>query len=113
MGVSHKVGPLMSYWILPESGIPISCITVQRITNAELATEEMKAKIATYDEKIDEKMKAKDIDNGKEMGEQPAWNRLSLDDEDNDFIEEFNRVIDDSSVPDTEDYTPNMFEGYY
>jgi hypothetical protein len=24
LGVSHRVGRLMSYWILPESGIPIS-----------------------------------------------------------------------------------------
>ena len=25
LGVSHRVGPLMSYWILPKSVIPISC----------------------------------------------------------------------------------------
>ena len=112
LGVSHKVGPLMSYWILPQSGIPISCITVQRITNAEIATDEIKAKLKIYDSKINEKMKAKDIDNGKEMGEQPAWNRLSLDKEDNDFIEEFNRVISDASVPDAEEYTPDTFDGY-
>ena len=31
-GVSHRVGPLMSYWILPASGIPISCTTVQKVT---------------------------------------------------------------------------------
>ena len=35
LGVSHKVGQLMSYWILPVSGIPISCVTVQRLTNLE------------------------------------------------------------------------------
>ena len=35
MGVSHRVGPEMAYWILPASGIPISCTTVQRITNLE------------------------------------------------------------------------------
>ena len=102
----------MSYWILPESGIPISCITVQRITNAEIATDEIKAKLKIYDSKIDKKMKGKDIDNGKEMGEQSAWNRLSLEEEDNNFIEEFNRVISDASVPDTEEYTPDTFDGY-
>ena len=112
LGVSHKVGPLMSYWILPESGIPISCITVQRITNTELATDEVKTKIDIYDMKILQKMDANNIDNGREMGQQPAWNRLSLDDEDNDFIEEFNRVISDSSVPDAEDYSPDTFDGY-
>ena len=33
MGVSHRIGPEMAYWILPESGQPISYTTVQRITN--------------------------------------------------------------------------------
>ena len=33
LGVSHRVGQMMSYWILPESGIPVSCTTVQGITN--------------------------------------------------------------------------------
>jgi hypothetical protein len=28
LGVSHRVGRLMSYWLLPESGIPISVTTV-------------------------------------------------------------------------------------
>jgi hypothetical protein len=33
MGVSHSVGQRMSYcWVLPESGIPISVTTVQRMT---------------------------------------------------------------------------------
>ena len=40
--VSHRVGNLMSYWILPESGILISCTTVQHITNLERQTEEYK-----------------------------------------------------------------------
>ena len=35
LGVSHRVGPIMSYWVLPRSGIPISCTTVQRLTNLE------------------------------------------------------------------------------
>ena len=112
LGVSHKVGPLMSYWILPESGIPISCITVQRITNAELITEETKNNIDTFDARIEARMDAQNIDNGQEMGAQPAWNRLSLDEEDNEFIDEFNRVINDTSVPDAEDYTPDTFDGY-
>ena len=33
LGVSHGVGRLMSYWLLPESGIPVSAPTVQRMTN--------------------------------------------------------------------------------
>ena len=32
LGISHQVGPLMSYWILPLSCHVISCTTVQRLT---------------------------------------------------------------------------------
>ena len=35
-----------------------------------------------------------------------------LDEEDNDFVDEFNRVINDASIPDAEDYTPDTFDGY-
>ena len=36
LGVLHRVGPEMAYWILPESGRPISCTTVQRITDLKI-----------------------------------------------------------------------------
>ena len=38
LGPSHKVGSLMSYWVLPKSGIPISRTTVQRVTHLETQT---------------------------------------------------------------------------
>ena len=38
LGVSHRIGQQMSYWILPRSGIPISVVTVQRLTNLEQST---------------------------------------------------------------------------
>ena len=38
--VSHRVENLMSYWILLESGIVISCTTVQRVTNFKKQTED-------------------------------------------------------------------------
>ena len=35
LGVSHHVVSLMSYCVLPPSGIPMSRTTVQRVTNLE------------------------------------------------------------------------------
>jgi hypothetical protein len=52
LGVSHKVGRLMSFWILPESGIPISATTVQRMTNDERGTDEMQSRMAQYEDKL-------------------------------------------------------------
>ena len=33
LGVSRRVGKLMSYWTFPESGIVLSCNTVQSVTH--------------------------------------------------------------------------------
>ena len=33
LGVSHHIGSLISYWVLPASGIPMYISTVQRVTH--------------------------------------------------------------------------------
>lgn len=42
LGVSHKGGPFLTYWVLPASGIPISTDTVQNVTEGEKETDEVK-----------------------------------------------------------------------
>ena len=42
LGPSHKVGSLMSYWILPASVIPVPRTTVQRVTYLETCTDASK-----------------------------------------------------------------------
>lgn len=49
LGVSHRVGRWMSYWILPDSAIPVSATTVQRLTNDERSTDEMKLQMNKYE----------------------------------------------------------------
>ena len=52
LGVSHKVGYLMSYWVLPVSCIPVSCTMVQQLTNLERQTQEWISKIKEFDGKL-------------------------------------------------------------
>ena len=40
LGVSHKVGQAVYYWILPVSGIMILCTTVQRLSRSKKETDE-------------------------------------------------------------------------
>ena len=40
IGVSHRVGPLMTYYILAKSDISISCGPVQRLTLLKQHTDE-------------------------------------------------------------------------
>ena len=35
LGISHSVGSLMSYWVMPKSGVSESRTTVQRVTKLE------------------------------------------------------------------------------
>ena len=48
LGVSHRVGPLMSYWVLTETAEIVSRTTVQRLTNLEKKTDEMKRRIEHF-----------------------------------------------------------------
>ena len=48
----------MSYWILPESGIPISCTTVQPMYHIDKQTDENKQRMQSFDEKIRVKFNA-------------------------------------------------------
>lgn len=105
LGVSHRVGQLMSYWILPESGIPISCTTVQRLTNLEKQTDEYKKRMTNFDTKLETKWTTTSSDISDTIHDKPNLNVLSLEREDEEFVNEYKRVIDSKDVADIEDYT--------
>ena len=46
----------MSNWILPISGIPLSCTTVQRLTELGKQTNEWKQRMDTFTETIEAKL---------------------------------------------------------
>ena len=91
-GVSHRVGQLMSYWILTETGNIISCITVQRLTNTDQQTMEWKQRMTEYNYKVKER-----LDNKNFMislnGDQPLHS-LSVTDLDQEFDNEFKSASD-------------------
>ena len=95
--VSHRVGRLMSYCILPLSGIPISCTTVQRLTKLEKKTDEWKSKMEQYDQEITNKMEnvKSSIIPESTFSDIPKQYVLDLEKEDEKFYEQFNKAIDD------------------
>jgi hypothetical protein len=99
LGVSHRVGRIMLYWILPPSGIPISCNTVQRLTNLEQQTNEWKRRMTTFDDELEAKFQTSSSDVSNSTRDIPQNLLLDLDGEDPEFIQEFNRVIDDNEFP--------------
>ena len=103
LGVSHKIGQLMSYWVLTEKGRVISCTTVQRLTRLEQDTQEWAQKMQKYNNNIREivenvasvELNTMDV---------PKWNQLSIREYDEEFNEEFQKVINNESVKDIDEY---------
>ena len=115
LGVSHKVGQLMSYWILTSKGRVISCTTVQRLTYAESQTDDIKKACDSFDAMIADAFDAKNVDNSKNMNEHPHWNRLSIDDFETDqkFIDEFRKVINNEDISEADDVYTTMNDASY
>jgi len=56
IGVAHRVGQAMCYWLLPKSGIPIARTTVQALSEEELMRLDIQEQIKDYDEVIKDKL---------------------------------------------------------
>ena len=93
----------MYYWILPDSGIVISRTIVQMLTRSEKATDEWKAIMNDYNTNISERLDVKNSELTKQAKGIDQWNKLSIADEGPEFLEELNRVISGSSIPDGPD----------
>lgn len=113
LGISHQVGSLMSYWILPESGIPESRTTVQRITVPESFTEANIQRFTVFDKKIATRFKEGRL---VKSGDKPDPNDYQdLMESDPAFAEEFNRIFSNEDVLDIEDsqsFTPEQYDRY-
>jgi len=103
LGISHKTGPLMSYWVIPISGIPISVTTVQRLTNLEQRTTEWQRRCNEYTTKIEAKLTLESALLPNISSEIDQRYILDLETETPEFLEDFNRVINDTLVKHEED----------
>jgi hypothetical protein len=113
LGISHRVGSLMSYWILTKKGTVISRTTVQNITALEKQTDEFKQAIEEFDGEIRTRFK-EDDDFGFE-GAKPNpndWSEYMA--HDMDFQEEFNDIVNDPGIPEAEkDWDPDVYGDTY
>ena len=80
LGVSHKIGSDMCYWIMGASGIPIAETTVQHVTRDDMIDPAIANHIETFNETLttrldDTNFKVNDIDHGFEddLDDIPQW----------------------------------------
>ena len=89
LGIADTASNLMSYHILPESGVPIMAGTVQRMTYLERGMEVNKQRMRDYNQKIAVKFKEDRISTDGVKPTEEQWGDLVQ--EDDEFAEEFNR----------------------
>lgn len=112
LGISHRVGPLMSYWILPESGIPISCTTVQPLSFLDQDTTHIKTLMEQYNQKIHSKFETQPNVPKKDLQYMDPQHGLHNLDDDPDFFNEFSKVINDESIPEEDGAADDSFDPY-
>ena len=111
LGVSHRTGRLMCYHILTQRGTVVSRSTVQRVTELEKNTNDIKEIFVKFDVEIHRRLKS---DAHKFTGDKPDpedWADMLK--EDPEFAEEFTRIFNDNKIPEADDYTPEVLEDTY
>ena len=113
LGVSHRVGGLMAYWVLTQTGAVISRTSVQNVTQLEKETDETKASLKEFDVEISRRFKEEEdlrYDGAKPNPED--WSEYLAHDPD--FQEEFDSIVNDKTVKEADDdFTPEVFDDTY
>jgi Reverse transcriptase (RNA-dependent DNA polymerase) len=114
LGVSHHVGPAMSFWILTRTCAVISRTTVQRVTNLERQTEENKNLMQQFDADVNPRLNDEaHLLHGLGLDEPGGWRMLPFP-EDHEFAQEHEAAIADDVVRDAdEDFTPEVYDDNY
>jgi len=105
LGVAHRVGQAMCYWLLPISGVPIVRTTIESITQTDLMTENIKSQLSAFDLEIDRKIR--------NQADQPASFRLYREDEDDtEDLDDYGQTPMDPKAlqPDIDNIPDNVFD---
>ena len=113
LGVSHKTGSLMSFWVLMLSCRVVSRTSVQRITNLELQEETNKIRMTKFDDTVKECLR--DYNHVLNNGGKPEpynWSTHPFED-DLDFQEEFDNAVNNPEVKEADElFTPDTYDQY-
>mmetsp|Transcript_23475 Transcript_23475/g.35638 ORF Transcript_23475/g.35638 Transcript_23475/m.35638 type:complete len:113 (+) Transcript_23475:2354-2692(+) len=102
----------MSYYVLPESGIPVTASTVQRVTVLKQGTSDAnKQRMKEYNEKIANRFKEPRLLVEGGIPTAQEWEEFLEDDEES--AEEFQRLYDKVDVPEADnEFDPDTYDHY-
>jgi hypothetical protein len=111
LGVSHRVGSGLCYWLLKENGQVLSKTTVQHVTRLDLETDDVKAKVKMYDELLT--LRLADDNFRIEPDEDNAFFILDMDDINDETVQpnaEDQHAIDVDNILPPDDLTEEAYD---
>ena len=111
LGVASRTGRLMCYHILSVKGTVLPQSTVQRVTELEKSTPNVKQLFQGFDKSITTKLKSKERGYVGCKPNPEYWADLMEDDPI--FREEFQKVYNNTDIPEADDFTPDVLEDTY
>ena len=111
LGVSERTGRDMCYHVLNKNGNVVSRSTVQRVTELEKSTANTKDIFNNFDTAIAEKLKVVVRNYVGSKPDPDDWAEYM--DNDEDFKEEFLRIYNDNTIPEADDYSPDVLDDTY
>ena len=111
IGVSPSTGALLSYWILPASGIPIVRSTVQRVTELEKTIDVHRECVTAYNAKLAERFNEPRLTRDHIPPTATDW--ADTFQQDPAFMEEFGTSFDNCDIPEADAaFDPDSYDGY-
>ena len=111
LGVAESRGNLMCYNIINQNGKVVARSSVQRVTQLELQTTEYKTLFEALDKSIKERLNIKDRSYAGAKPNPEDW--ADLIEKDPEFNEEFNKIFNDSNIPEADEFTPEVLDDTY
>lgn len=111
LGVAHRIGQAMCYWILPASGVAIARTTVQKISPDEMATDTVRAALQQYNQGIRDTIGDSVADDNAPppaLGLVPQAHFLQDEDVDDDFTP-FEPA---ATMPEADEYDADAYDAY-
>jgi hypothetical protein len=111
LGVSLSTGSLMSCFVLPSSGIPDSCTTVQRMTELEKQTDANRQRMTDFEKGIADWHKEGRLHSCGDKPDLEQW--FELLETDPHFAQEFAQTFDNPDVKEADDeFDPDSYDSY-
>ena len=101
----------MCYHILSSNGTVLPRSTVQRVTNLELQTTQVKDLFTKFDKNISIRLKDKDRTYQRSKPNPDDWSDLIENDQE--FADGFTRAFNNTDILKANDYTPDVLEDTY